>query len=657
MSRRSVLTALGLGAAVVLMASLAGPPTAASTARAGGTGPSPVAAGAPSSVDLVLADAPRTDRGDARVIVQATSVATAARAVEAAGGTVERPLLIVNGVAATVPPPALARLATAAGVQAVTPNEVARPAASSTTTTPASSAPRSVFNRELGVDRVRSYGITGRGATVAVIDTGIARVPDLASRAADGTLGPSRVVAVPDPDAPQPNPGEAPRTAPCANFSGEGRSDAAGCRDDHGHGTFMAGLIAGNGQASGGRYTGVAPEASIADIKIGGRTGAADVSKILAAIQYVVVFRDTIQPPVRAINLSLGTTSRQHYRHDPLNYAVQRAWTAGLTVVVSAGNTGPPTAEGAAGNRGTISKPGDDPLVITVGAVDDLDSPTIEDDRLPEFTGRGPAWFAERDGQVSDERLAKPDVVAPGAHVVSLRPVDAGGTATPTEIPAPSEGSWHTSHYRRGSGTSMATAMVSGVAALYAQTRGSQWGVADPDRFKAALKKSARTVASKDPNAVGAGLVDAPWTLVFAHVDDHVKPTPMSAQGDGLLGLSRGDAVVTSRPCTAKEKLLNSLHGDLQPCPVVIDGERTAQDMAWDSEARRAFTDGSSWYGSSWYGSSWYGSSWYASSWNGSSWYGSSWYGSSWYGSFDEGARYGDETTTVNGSSWYGAWD
>ena len=107
---------------------------------------------------------------------------------------------------------------------------------------------------------------------------------------------------------------------------------------------------------------------------------------------------------IKVLNLSLGTDSTQSYRVDPLNYAVEKAWDSGIAVVVAASNRGP--------DAGTISKPGDDPLVITVGAVDDMGTPGLSDDELPDFSSHGPT---------AADGLAKPDLAAPGAHIVSLR--------------------------------------------------------------------------------------------------------------------------------------------------------------------------------------------------------------------------------------------
>ncbi|HSK35167.1 MAG TPA: S8 family peptidase, partial [Actinomycetota bacterium] len=383
-----------------------------------------------------------------RVIVQKTAAADPAPelAVRRLGGQVTRALPIVAGFAATVPAAAVDELARLAGVRAVTPDDKVRVQGAASTSTI-----KSVYPKVVRADAAWKRGVTGRGVTVAVLDTGVASgLPDLAGRLVqvrNDLTG---------------------RTEPCKNLSGE-----LDCNDRYGHGTFIAGLVAGNGASSGGKWKGVAPEASILSVKAAGADGSADVSNILAAIQWVVSFKDRYN--IRVLNLSLGTDSRQDWKTDPLNYAVERAWAAGMTVVVAASNEGPAP--------GTIAKPADDPWVVTVGATDDRGTAGVSDDRLPDFSGRGPTAHG----------LAKPDVAAPGAHVISLR---APGSTIDTRFPNYVDGS-----YRQGSGTSMATGVVSGAVALMLQANPGF----TPDRVKYALAATARDAASTDPLAVGAG--------------------------------------------------------------------------------------------------------------------------------------------------------
>src|SRR5262249_1048844 len=157
----------------------------------------------------------------------------------------------------------------------------------------------------------QAAGYAGQGVTVALIDTGVTALPDVASR-----LVP---VAV-DASGTQAN---------CVNFSGDGD-----CTDYYGHGTFLAGLIAGTGASSNGKYGGAAPPARILSVKIAGATGASDVSTVIAALQWVIAFKDVYG--IKVLNLSLGSNGAQSYRLSPLDFAVEKAWQAGITVLVSA---------------------------------------------------------------------------------------------------------------------------------------------------------------------------------------------------------------------------------------------------------------------------------------------------------------------------------
>jgi serine protease AprX len=505
------------------------------------------------------------------------------QAIADLGGTVTRDLSIIDGFAATIPASAIDDLDGLEGVRAVTLD--AKMQSTSLLGGGSGSAPlKSVYPTEVRADDMWKAGYTGQGVTVAVVDTGIASVPDLAGR----------VLQVKD-DLNLLHPYSA-----CEDLSGE-----HSCADNYGHGTFIAGLIAGNGAASSGAWKGVAPNANLVSVKVAGRDGSADVSKVIAGIQWVVSFKDRYG--IKVLNLSLGTDSTQSYTVDPLNYAVERAWDSGIAVVVAASNRGP--------GPGTISKPGDDPLVITVGAVDDMGTPGLGDDQLPNFTSRGPT---------AADGLAKPDLAAPGGHVVSLR---APGSALDTQFPTYVDGS-----YRKGSGTSMSTGIVSGSIALMLQASPGML----PDRIKFALTSTARSTASDDPMAVGAGLADS---------YDAIRAPPGNAnqsvaRGNGLgsLALSRGSV----------QTLLNDPAGDLLSS--AHDATLTAQLLLW---APVVWTI-SPWNNITWYGSNWYGSNWYGSNWYGSNWYGSNWYGSNWYGQPNGSNWYG---SNWYGSNWYGAWE
>ncbi len=549
------------------------------------------------------------DRATTKVIVQGTADdAAAAAAVRRAGGTVTRTLPVVRGVAADVPATRLAALRRDPAVRAVTPDAEVRVSAVPDMPAPNTSTLKSVYRDEIGATALASSkGATGRGVRVALVDTGVTETADLAGR----------IVPVGDPGG---TPSALRTNVRCVDLSGEGD-----CVDRYGHGTFLAGLIAGNGAASAGQFTGVAPNAEIVSLKIAGRNGAADVSKVLAAIQWVVSFRE--QYGIDVLNLSLGTNSRAPYWIDPLNFAVQQAWRSGITVVVAAGNLGP--------EAGTISKPGDDPLVITVGSVDDRETPALSDDRLPNFSSRGPT----RDG------LAKPDVVAPGAKLVSLRLPDSyieeqtgPGSLAGTAFAA----------YRRGSGTSMSAAVTSGAVALLLE-RHPDWS---PDRVKYALTATAHKVAARDPLQVGAGLVNlvgadtAPAGLANRDV-------VTLAVGSGGIEASRGDVRVGTCADSADCARCDA-DGECPP----VSGDMTAQGRAYvESEYARGDWTNASWYSSQWAAplldTGWYGHTWAQNSWLGHTWVGHTWAGSTWYGNTDDADDYG---RPARGGAWYGAW-
>ena len=220
--------------------------------------------------------------------------------------------------------------------------------------------------------------------------------------------------------------------------------------DSYGHGTFMAGLIAGSGQ--GGGPAGVAPGADLVDLKVAGADGATTLGQVLAALQLADAARDRLN--LRVLNISLGAPAGDPATA-PLTEAVERLWADGITVVAASGNEG-----------GGVEAPGLDPYVITVGAVDAAGAVPAWSSRGTDFAGR-----------------AKPDLVAPGVGLVGLR---APGSAIDLANPSARVGD----HYFRGSGTSMSTAVVAGAAALVAAAHPG-WG---PDRIKAALTGTADPV-------------------------------------------------------------------------------------------------------------------------------------------------------------------
>ena len=527
---------------------------------------------------------------DAAVIVRApgAGAAAAAQAVTRVGGTVTFELSIVDGVAAKVPAASVARLQ-AQGLDVTADDKVTVTANTDSDNT---STIKPVTLEELGADRLHKQGIDGNETrTVALIDTGVttAGIPDLAGR----------IVPITEPGN---GPTGTSTVKSCLDLSGE-----LSCDDTYGHGTFLAALIAGSGSASKGAYKGVAPGTRIVSVKIAGRDGSSDVSKVLAGIQWVVQSKD--QYGIRVLNLSLGTNSRQDYRVDPLNLAVERSWDAGITTVVSAGNLGP--------KYDTVTKPGDDPVVITVGASEDRETPAVDDDRIPLFSGRGSAT------------IAKPDVVAPGTRVISV--LAPGSTIEQSLVAKGSPAV--TGYYRRASGTSMSAALVSGTAALLADSH-PEW---TPGQVKTAMLATARKTSLADPLAVGKGLVDVYAANSVRNPGD-ANAGVVRSDGSGFLHLSRGSVIVRALCDDLRSKV------DRQ-CGQEITGENAANGEEYDKEEFA--------------GTSWYGTSWYNSQWNGTSWYGTSWYmyepsqGTAWDGNSESTTSHG---LPIGGSATYGLW-
>jgi len=495
------------------------------------------------------------------VIVQATSEAAAAAAVAAHNGTVTQDLWIVNGVAADVPAGEVAGVAAEPGVTHVSADAAVHVQAADPSPLHAATA---VYPKVVGADRLWTEGVDGTGVTVALVDTGITPVADLAGRVIGGV-----------------------------DFSGGNNP----YNDEFGHGTFVAGIIAGNGASSNGQYKGVAPDARLVSIKIAGRDGSSDITQVLAAIQWAVSFKSTYG--IRVLNLSLGTDSTQPYLLSPLDGAVERAWDAGIVVTVSASNNGP--------GPGTVTKPADDPLVITVGALDDKGSPGRGDDVMAGFSGAGPT---------AADGLTKPDLVASGRSVISLR-------APNSKVDSAYPGSRVGSAYFKGSGTSFSTAVVSGSAALLLDREPNL----TPDQVKARLLGTAAPGPVGDPNVDGHGSVDT-YAAAHAGTSDSANQGVVRSLGSGSLQLDRGSLKINIQTGTLVDPLFRLVSPVLQ----LLTGNLTAQNQLFDQVGyfTSAWT-GNSWYGSQWGGNSWYSTSWYGNSWYGNSWYGNSWYGNSWY--------------------------
>ena len=293
-----------------------------------------------------------------------------------------------------------------------------------------------IYPRVVNAHRVWRRGITGNGVTVAVLDSGVTADADLVAPT-------NRLLA----------------SVNFADCRDEPSCPERFLSDPGGHGTHIAGIIAGNGSRSGGEFVGIAPQANIVDVRVLGRTGSGRISSVVRGIEWVLAHRTLYN--IRVINLSFGARAHLSYRADPLSAAVEIAWRRGLVVVAASGNGGP--------ERDTVVTPGIDPYVVTVGATDDRGNLGRGNDLL--------AWFS---AWGSADSNAKPDLVAPGRRLVSLRvPGSTLDTLFPDRVVVARNGST----YFRLTGTSMATGVVSGAAALLLQRRPSL----TPDHVKALL--------------------------------------------------------------------------------------------------------------------------------------------------------------------------
>jgi serine protease AprX len=425
-------------------------------------------------------------------------------------------------------------------------------------------------------------GFTGDGVGVALIDSGVAPVP--------GLLSWGKVVNGVD-------------------LSFESQAPHLRHLDTFGHGTHMAGIIAGQDsqmpwyrRRESTPFQGMAPDAHLINVKVADANGATDVSQVIAAIDWVVQHRNDRGMNIRVLNLSFGTDGVQDYRLDPLSHAAEVAWRKGIVVVAAAGNGG------YGSNK--LNNPAYDPYVLAVGAADGNGTYSPADDTIPSFSSCGDA-------------LRRPDLVAPGKSVVSLR-----SFFSSADLLSPS-GRVGTRFFR-GSGTSQAAAVVSGAAALLIGQRPE----VTPDQVKALLTSTANVLPGASPECQGAGMIDLK-KLRTTPTPDAVQTHPVST-GLGSLDASRG----SSR---------------LSDDGVALEGEFDIFGNPWDAKSWSAKSwSGTSWSGGEWNGKSWSGSSWSGKSWSGTSWATTTWLQDSWSGkSWSEASWSGK---SWSGKSWSGEW-
>ncbi|MEV4510899.1 S8 family serine peptidase [Dactylosporangium sp. NPDC049525] len=403
----------------------------------------------------------------------------------------------------------------------------------------------------IGADTAAAAALTGKGVGVALIDTGVASVPGLpAAQIANG---------------------------PDLSFE----SQAANLRylDSYGHGTHMAGIIVGNDTTSGAK--GIAPGVKLTSLKISTGTGASDVSQMIAALDWVVQHRsDDPANPIRVVNLSYSTGTSSAAGTDPLQFAVEKAWQAGIVVVAAAGNDGNTT--------GMLTNPAVDDWVIAVGATATKGTASTTDDTLAPFTNLS----STTGGQV--------DVLAPGTSIASLR---VPGSNVDNLNPTARVGTT----LFKGSGTSQATAVVSAAAALLLQAKPT----ATPNQIKDWLTSGGTPVTSGTAATLGLKQINVNGAIARSATTTAAPAWKLSSGTGGLQG-SRGASSLT-------------LDG------VKLSGERTIWGSFSTSQWAKSTTpawNGGLWMGYRLAGDGWTGTSWAATTWGSATWTAAPWAGS-----------------------------
>ena len=327
-----------------------------------------------------------------------------ARKARESGGANVSELGVAGGIAASLTPQQLYGLASDSGLKWISLDSVML---SSGKDSAEDGPSRLATTYPVSADAVPAWnaGITGEGVTVAVIDSGLTAGRDFAERIA-------------------------------GSFS---FTSSDSTRDDNGHGTYVTGIIAGHDE----KFSGIAPEAQILSLKVSGKDGAARVSDAIRALQWVVDHKD--QYDIRVVNISLNSSIPDSYRQDPLDAAVEQAWLHGIVVVTAAGNFGTDAFS-------VDHAPANDPYVITAGAFNDNGTGVPADDSLAPWSSRG----------VTADGFAKPELVAPGVHIVST-------LAKKSLLADVAAGSVVQGRYIDLSGTSASAAVVSGAVTLLLQ--------------------------------------------------------------------------------------------------------------------------------------------------------------------------------------------
>jgi serine protease AprX len=535
---------------VALLLGITATPTAASSfdrTKIDASFLSEILANQTADFDVIVRSVPvenqgRADRAAAR------RIENAAKAVTDVGGSLKHALSIVGAVSARLKGVRILELTRDGDVDYVVKDQKLRAQFDPVLDSAKAASPGIL---EVGAPQAWSQlGVTGRGVGVAVVDSGVYPHPDLAGR----------IVAAID------------FTSVAPTVSNIPLDDLGG------HGTHVAGLIAGDGTRSGGLYTGVAPNANIIDVRVIDGYGNSNVSIILRGLQWVLANR--LAYNIKVVNMSLGATPTGSYKSDLMATAAEVLNFAGVAVVVSAGNTGP--------FAGTITTPATDPYVITVGALDDNGTALLADDLMSTFSSRGRTSF---------DSLSKPDLVAPGRKMVSLRAPGSTLDALFPDRQVTVLGALSADYYRL-SGTSMAAPVVAGTIALMYERNPTL----KTSQVKKRLKSSATPLTFGTSFDRGAGLVNAYGAAASVTTEREYGASRVS---DAFAKDMR--QFIQGQPFVWRDLTYNG---------GVDSGGVTWEGVTWENVRWDAVTwENVSWEGFTWEGVTWEGVTWETVTW------------------------------------------
>jgi serine protease AprX len=513
-----------------------------------------------------------------RVIVQAAtgSLTTVETAAEHLGGHVVSTQSSLDTMVVDLPANMLDEMRAVPGVRAATRD--LRVHLSSVPGVTGSTGDISNVAAQTGATDYWSNGYFGQGVDVALLDSGVLPV--------EGLTTPNKLVIGPD-------------------LSYEAKYRSLRGLDTFGHGTHMAGIIAGldDDQSptdypdASDHFVGMAPASRIVSLKLADAHGQTNVSQVVAGIAWVIDHAHDPGMNIRVLNLSFGTDPAKDNQLDPLAHAAEVAWNSGIVVVVSAGN--------GTTTDGGLASPALAHDVLAVGSLDTHGTDDTSDDTVASFSKRGNSGMGKRG----------PDIVAPGVSLVGLRAPGSYIDQTQTKGRVGDR-------FFKGSGTSQSAAVVSGAVALMLSERPRM----TPDQVRDVLRRSARSLgASVSDDAQGKGALD-----LAAAQDMTSRVRPGGGPLDGQRGWGRGWQQ------GGRYDRADDVDGDWAGNP--------ALGASWS---------GTKWTGATWAGATWAGATWASDGWNGATWAGATWAGATWAGATWAGATWAGATWA--GATWAGA--